>query len=101
MWLSPSSFRQAMWDGIEQNMGITHAAMCSKKGITERKLHVSLQGGEIRLDVPLVENGRYVQHDYCLGCRRFEGKRTFPPGPAPETPIVWIRCSPATITKKA
>lgn len=66
--------------------------MCTEPSLPH-KMHLSLMGGDIKIDLPLLEDGHFLQHKYCLGCRRLEGRRVLFGNTAPPTPIVWTRCS--------
>ena len=100
-WSSPEMWSSDMFAGIQGTAAMNGAkvAMCckpqSEMGRDEhRMMHIALNNGEIRIDVPLVEGGDtplYTQHWYCTTHRRFE--RKVAQSQKPPSPIVWTSCA--------
>lgn len=98
-WLEAGEWPSSMLDGIESS-GLSKegfkATICTAPDIHgHRKMHISLSGGTVKLDLPLLEdyNGvtYYTQHFYCADHGMFEWM-TYSPK-KPQTPIRWIRHS--------
>lgn len=104
-WAPPASWSPAIFAAISGKAVINGAKACMcclpqsdiPKG-QHRKMHISLNNGEIRIDVPILETvadsdtPMYTQHVYCTKCRKFEQKHLTPN--QPNSPIVWSCCSP-------
>jgi len=103
-WSHPGTWSTEVFAGISKTAAINGAKACMcgmlQSDIPEgehRKMHISLNNGEIRIDLPLVESvpgmdlPMYTQHVYCTKCRKFEKKYLLPQKPS--TPIVWSCCS--------
>ena len=105
MWSDPSDWPAHILAGVSSTAAISGAklAMCAKPqseiGPKEhRVLHISLNNGEIHIDVPLLEDSEdapgvaplFTRHWFCTEHRMFEFKETSREKPA--TPVEWFSC---------
>jgi len=104
MWSSPGSWSTEIFAGISTTAAINGAKACmccqfqrDMPAGEHRKMHISLNNGEIRIDLPILETvpgqdtPMYTKHIYCTKCRKFERKFLF--HDKPTTPIAWSCCS--------
>lgn len=103
-WTDAGNWSSELFIGVTGTAAMNGAkvAMCSKMqsemGPNEhRVMHISLNNGEIRIDVPILESVEgvdtpyYTQHWYCTTHRRFERKALQQQKPL--SPILWTSCA--------
>jgi len=103
-WSSPGSWSAEIFLGISKTAAINGAKACmcclpqdEIPAGEHRKMHISLNNGEIRIDLPIMESvygcdiPMYTQYVYCTKCRKFEQKHLLTQKPT--TPICWSCCS--------
>ena len=105
MWEEISDFNKAVFDNAPKVL-TREAKMCICY-VNQRLAHISMAGGMIGIDVPLLEDiiddndGQqktvFAQSTYCAKCNRFEKRRytTY----RIDSPIIWCCCTSKAVSK--